>query len=147
MFNLMPKDNVFYDLFEGLSAHAVSCAEHLRKLAAAFPNIDVEVQRIRHEEHQADDLAHKALERLDRTFITPFDREDIHTLVNELDDIVDNVDALAKRFTLYHVERMEPMFVTQCDVLIQATTVLSGAVGMLRKTLKLSDLSQKLIEV
>jgi uncharacterized protein Yka (UPF0111/DUF47 family) len=87
------------------------------------------------------------LERLDRTFITPFDREDIHTLVNELDDIIDNVDAIAKRFALYHIAKMEAPFLKQCDVLIQATTVLSGAVGMLRKTMKLSDLREKLIEV
>src|SRR5436190_6430203 len=134
MFNLLPKDTVFYDLFEGLSTHAVSCSEHLRKLAVAFPNIDNEVQRIRQEEHQADELAHSALDRLDRTFITPFDREDIHTLVNELDNIIDNVDALAKRFTLYHVEAIDPPFLKQCDVLISATSVLGEAVKMLRKT-------------
>ncbi|MDB5171306.1 MAG: hypothetical protein JWO87_598 [Phycisphaerales bacterium] len=147
MFNLLPKDTVFFDLFEGLGKYAIEAAKHLKDLANDFPDIADDIQRIRQAEHGADELAHSALERLDRTFITPFDREDIHTLVNELDDIVDNVDALAKRFTLYHVERMEPMFITQCDVLIQATTVLCGAVGMLRKTLKLSDLSQKLIEV
>src|SRR3954469_21514171 len=125
MFNLLPKDTIFYDLFEGLATHAVSCSEHLRKLAIAFPNIDGEVQRIRAEEHKADDLAHTALDRLDRTFITPFDREDIHTLVNELDNIIDNVDALAKRFLLYHIKTMEPAFIKQCELLIQATTVLS----------------------
>ena len=92
-------------------------------------------------------MAHQALERLDRTFITPFDREDIHMLVNRLDDIIDNVDALAKRFTLYHVQKMEAPFLKQCDVLITSTKVLSLAVGMLRKTMRLSDLSPHLIEV
>ena len=108
-------------------------AEHLRRLAVAFPSIEGEVQRIRHEEHQADDLAHKALDRLDRTFITPFDREDIHTLVNELDNVVDMVDALAKRFTLYNMKNMEPVFVKQCEVLVRATATLSEAVHRLRK--------------
>src|SRR5438552_11659630 len=147
MFNLLPKDTVFFDLFEGLATHAVSCSEHLRRLASSFPKIDGEVQRIRQEEHEADNLAHTALDRLDRTFITPFDREDIHTLVNELDNVIDMVDALAKRFTLYHVSAIDPPFLKQCDVLIAATTVLGEAVGLLRKTRKLSDLSAKLIEV
>jgi len=147
MFNLLPKDTVFFDLFEGLATHAVSCSEHLRRLAVAFPKIDGEVQRIRQEEHQADDLAHAALDRLDRTFITPFDREDIHTLVNELDNVVDMVDALAKRFTLYNVKSMEPLFIKQCEVLVRATATLSEAVHRLRKSRKLSELSEKLIEI
>jgi uncharacterized protein len=147
MLNLLPRDTVFFDLFEGLARFGIEAANRLKDLAKDFPNIADDIQRIRQAEHGADQLAHSALERLDRTFITPFDREDIHTLVNELDDIIDNVDALAKRFTLYHIETMEPTFITQCDVLIQATTVLGGAVGMLRKTLKLSDLREKLIEV
>jgi predicted phosphate transport protein (TIGR00153 family) len=147
MFNLLPKDTVFFDLFEGLANHAVSCSEHLRRLAVGFPKIDTEVQRIRQEEHAADDLAHTALDRLDRTFITPFDREDIHTLVNELDNVVDMVDALAKRFTLYNIKAMEPVFVKQCEVLVRATATLSEAVHRLRKSRKLSELSEKLIEI
>src|SRR5260221_84266 len=147
MFNLLPKDTVFFDLFEGLSKYAIPAAEHWKHLPQHSPNIANDTLRIRQAEHAADDLAHSALDRLDRTFITPFDREDIHTLINELDDIVDNVDALAKRFTLYHIRSMEPAFIKQCDVLIEATKVLSGAVGQLRQTLKLSDLSPKLIEV
>src|ERR1700760_869307 len=147
MFNMLPKDTVFYDLFEGLAMHAVSCANHLRVLATNFPNAMEEVQRIRQEEHAADQLAHQALERLDRTFITPFDREDIHTLVGELDDIIDGVDALAKRFPLFHVTRMEPTFQKQADVLVEAATVLSEAVHRLRHSRKLSDLSDALIAI
>ncbi len=147
MFNLLPKDTVFFDLFEGLSRHAISCAEHLRQLAKKFPEIDVELQRIRQEEHQADDLTHKALERLDQQFITPFDREDIHELVNGIDDIIDAIDALAKRFPLYHISSMPTLFKQQTDVLVQATVALSDAVHRLRKTRKLSELKDALIEI
>jgi predicted phosphate transport protein (TIGR00153 family) len=147
MFNLLPKDTVFFDLFEGLATHAVSSSEHLRKMVAAWPKIEDEVQRIRQEEHEADDLAHQALDRLDRTFITPFDREDIHTLVNELDNVVDMVDALAKRFTLYHVKGIDPGFLRQTEVLVRATVTVAEAVKRLRKSRKLSELSDKLIEI
>jgi hypothetical protein len=147
MLNLMPKDTVFYDLFEKIAMHVVSVSEHLRRLAKDFPDSSGHIQLIRQEEHQADELAHAALERLDRTFITPFDREDIHMLVGGLDDIVDTVDALAKRFPLYHVEKMEPAFIKQTDTLVSAAVALREAVTRLRKSRKLSELSDKLIEI
>jgi len=147
MFNLLPKDTVFFDLFENLSRHAVSSAEHLRQLAKVFPDIDGHVQLIRNEEHQADDLTHKALERLDQTFITPFDREDIHELVNGIDDIIDDIDALAKRFRIFHIDSLPALFKQQTDVLVQATVALSEAVHRLRKTRKLSELKDMLIEI
>src|SRR6476469_5836109 len=127
MFNLMPRDTVFYDLLQGMSRHAVKSAEYLRQLAKNFPNIDTPLQRIREEEHAADQLAHQALDRLDRTFITPFDREDNHDLLGELDDIIDGVDALAKRFPLFHIKVMEPMFIRQVEVLVAATVTLEEA--------------------
>jgi uncharacterized protein len=145
--SLLPRDNTFFDLFEGLARYVVVCAERLRSLAQNFPNIERELQEIREAEHSADDIAHAALERLDRTFITPFDREDIHTLVGGLDDIVDTVDALAKRFPMYHVTAMEPAFVKMSEVLVQAAQTLSDAVHRLRKCRKLTELSDKLIEV
>ena len=147
MFNLLPKDTVFYDLFEGLAAHAVSSAGHLLRLAKEFPNRMEEIGRIREEEHAADQLAHQALDRLDRTFITPFDREDIHALVGELDSIVDNINALSKRLGSYHVKTLEPAFVKQAEILQQATMALADAVKKLRTTRKLTDLQAKIIEV
>src|SRR5438067_10481732 len=147
MCNLLPKDTVFFDLFEGLASHAVSSAEHLQSLARQFPEITAPLQRIREEEHAADELAHQALERLDRTFITPFDREDIHALVGEIDDIIDGVDALAKRFPLFHVKMMEPTFVKQTEVLLQATVLLDEAVRKLRQSRKLTDLNETLIAI
>ena len=147
MINLLPRDTVFYDLFEGLAGHAVSCASHLNQLAVKFPNAMDEIQRIRQEEHEADQLTHQALERLDRTFITPFDREDIHALVGELDSIVDNTNALAKRLGSYHVKSLEPAFVKQTEILMQATAALAEAVQKLRTSRKLTDLQAKIIEV
>jgi uncharacterized protein Yka (UPF0111/DUF47 family) len=147
MFNLLPKDTVFFDLFEDIAKHIVSSAEHLRKLTMKFPDIAAEIQSIREEEHASDELAHKALDRLDRTFITPFDREDIHELVGGMDDIIDNIDALAKRFPLFHVKTIDETFRKQAEVLVQSTVVLAEAVKRLRKSRKLSELSASLIEI
>jgi predicted phosphate transport protein (TIGR00153 family) len=147
MINLLPKDTVFFDLFENIAQHIVTAAGHLRSLAQTFPNTAADIQRIRNEEHQADELAHTALDRLDRTFITPFDREDIHELVGGLDDIVDHIDALAKRFPLFHIKAMQPEFVKQTEVLVKSTQSVQQAVRMLRKSRKLDDLRPILIDV
>ncbi len=147
MINLLPKDTVFYDLFESLAGHAVSSAEHLRQMLKSYPEYEQHLQRIRDEEHKADELAHTALDRLDRTFITPFDREDIHALIGELDDIIDTIDALAKRLPLFHIKSIEPAFIQQADVLVQATVLVRDAVHRLRKSRKLSELSEKLIGI
>jgi len=147
MFNFLPKDTVFYDLFEDLVKHVVAAAKQLKQLVGQFPRIEASLQMIRNEEHEADNLAHQALERLDRTFITPFDREDIHTLVGNLDDIIDAIDALVKRMPLFHVKSIPPMFTSQTEVLIKATEAVKEAVFRLRKSRKLSDLSDKLIEI
>lgn len=147
MINLLPKDTVFFDLFENLAGHAVQAAEHLRQMIKTYPQHEVHLQKIRDEEHAADNLAHTALDRLDRTFITPFDREDIHALVGELDDIIDTIDALAKRLPLFHVKGIDPIFINQADVLVQATVLVRDAVHRLRKSRKLSELSEKLIAI
>lgn len=138
MFNLLPRDTVFFDLFDKLADHVVQAATHLRDMAREFPNINGQIQRIRELEHAADDLARQALDRLDRTFITPFDREDIHALIEELDDIVDSIDFLSKRFTLYHFDRMESDFQKQTDVLVRAVTTLNSAVHHLRNSRKMA---------
>jgi predicted phosphate transport protein (TIGR00153 family) len=148
MINLLPKDTKFFDLFEGIAQHVVSASEHLRKMAKAFPDTAAaELHHIREAEHEADDLAHKALNHLDSTFITPFDREDIHELIGGMDDIVDTVDAIAKRFTLYHIKSMQPWFLKQTDVLVQASVVVGEAIYRLRKARKLGELSDRLIEI
>jgi len=146
MINLLPRATVFFDLFEGLAKCVVASAEELRRLASQFPDIEAPTRQIRRYEHEADDLTHRALDLLDRTFITPLDREDIHTLVGGMDDIVDAIDALAKRFTLYHVTDMEPAFQKQAEVLVAATQALSSAVGLLRTTRKLSKFSEIRLE-
>lgn len=139
MFNLLPRDTVFFDLFEQLSDHAVAAAKELQEMAHTFPAPGEQIRKIRDLEHAADTLAHTALERLDRTFITPFDREDIHALVEELDDIVDSIDFLSKRFTLYHFTEIEKDFQEQTDVLVRAVQALQAAVQKLRKSRKLAD--------
>lgn len=147
MFKLFPRDTVFFDLFDKLSDHALSAARELRAMVDAFPEVERHIQRIRDIEHAADSLAHAALERLDRAKATPLGRDDIHTLVEELDDIVDSIDFLAKRFTLYHFHEIEDDFRKQAGVLVRAVQTLDGAVHRLRHSRKLNDFLPELAEI
>lgn len=144
---LIPRDEQFYDLFQQLAGRLSLAATLLNQLFREPQRRAEHVQAIKAAEHEADGITHEIIDRLDRTFITPFDREDIHTLVGELDDIIDAIDALAKRVPLFHVKQMEAGFVQQADLLVEATRVVADAVHRLRKDRRLSELSKQLIEI
>ena len=104
LISLLPKEEQYFDLFTQMTLYISSAARELKEMLAD-KNHDYQVyaQRIKGLEHACDDLTHSISTRLNKSFITPFDREDIHELVGELDDIIDAIDALAKRFPLFHI--------------------------------------------
>ena len=146
-FSFRPTEGAFYELFTRAAQNLVRGTELLNELA--LPGVDVQSvsDRLTDVEHDSDQITHDLYKKINSTFITPFDREDIHTLVGRLDDIIDTIDALAKRFPIFHVKEMEPAFVRQTEVLAQAAAAVNDAVHRLRKSRKLSDLSDKLIEI
>jgi predicted phosphate transport protein (TIGR00153 family) len=133
MFNLLPRDNTFFDLFEGLSGHGVKAAKIVQQLALSFPDLMPSIQRIREEEHQADELAHQALDRLDRTFITPFDREDIHELASKLDDVLDFINASGARIVMYRITTPPPAAGALAAIILQQCQALQQAVSLMQK--------------
>jgi len=133
MFNLLPKDTVFYDLFEKLVQHVVASAKQLQQLTREFPRIEGSLQIIRNEEHAADDLAHQALDRLDRTFITPFDREDIHRLTSSLDDVLDFVNSAGVRLRLYRIDAPPPVAAELAGLIVQQAEELAKGVSLLEQ--------------
>ena len=104
MFNLTA-DRKFFDLFDRSAENMVRTAEKFREMLHNFDRRK-EIFAIIHDyEHQGDDITHQTLERLDKTFITPLDREDIHNLIAKTDDVVDMLDSAAQRMILYGVEK------------------------------------------
>ncbi|HSK45024.1 MAG TPA: DUF47 family protein, partial [Candidatus Binatia bacterium] len=121
MVRLIPRDTKFFDMFAEMASNLGDGARLLKQTLEDFQDVDARVQQLKDIEHRGDDMTHNILTKLNQTFITPFDREDIHTLTGELDDIIDAIDALAKRFPLFHVANMQPYFIKQTDVLVGAT--------------------------
>jgi len=101
---LIPKEEMFFELFREMGIIILSAAVRLKALMDDYTDVPSALQEIKEIEHQGDLLTHEIIYKLNKSFITPFDREDIHALASALDDILDLIDASAQRFMMYHVE-------------------------------------------
>jgi predicted phosphate transport protein (TIGR00153 family) len=136
---LLPKETDFFDYFEQHSKLTVEACKEFQALTSKGADLAARASRIKDIEHEADDLTHRCIESLHKTFITPFDRGDIHSLIKRLDDIIDSVDAVASRMVLYDIKDMRAEAQALADVLVRASAELEQAVRHLRH-LKFSDL-------
>ncbi len=131
MFRLLPKEEKYYELFNRLVSHLSECAQRQQKLFEDFDNRVEYADQIKQLEHVCDDLTHDIVKRLNQTFITPIDREDIHSLATGLDDIVDAIDYTARRVVLYRVEQSTDHARKMSDVLVRLVAKLEEAVNSL----------------
>src|SRR5690349_7462678 len=113
MLSLLNNDASFFDLFDELAAHVVSCARRLHDLATGFPASLLQIRHIHEERRQARAAVRRVLMLLSRTFLAPMDREDIHALAGELDGVVDAIDDASERFGPYRIQSVESRFLDQ----------------------------------
>jgi uncharacterized protein Yka (UPF0111/DUF47 family) len=132
LFSLMPRNTAFFDLLEKGAEVIIRAAETYAQLGHDYERREQHVARIRQCEHDGDEVAHRTFDRLDQSFITPFEREDIETLMIRMDDVVDEIDAAAKRLTLYQIPALTPWFIKQTDLLLSAAKLVGEAVAHLR---------------
>jgi len=131
---LLPREEEFFDLFVEVATRNHEAAGRLRELFEAPPERRTPiVEDIKRLEHECDQVTHEVVNRLDRTFITPLDREDIHQLASDLDDVMDTIDGTARRAQIFHLGT-PPLGVKQlAEVISRMTGVLGEAVGRLKK--------------
>jgi hypothetical protein len=128
---IMPREQGFFDLFAKQAENIHEGAETLLKMLSHYTGVPEQVQGIKAIEHEGDEIAHNLLTKLNQTFITPFDREDIHELCNRLDDVIDLIDAAASRFVLYRVDTIREGTSDLVRVLVSATAEVTAAVKAL----------------
>jgi hypothetical protein len=133
MFRLLPKDEKYFDLFNKLAVHIKSSALILQTLFNDFENRKKYADQITALEHECDILTHDIIKKLNQTFITPIDREDIHALASGLDDIIDEIEYTSRRVILYRVEQSTEHARKMVDVLVRIVSVLEEAVRELEK--------------
>lgn len=135
---LMPKSDEFFDDFDAQAEATVRGAKLLCALLDDFTDVERKVAAIKEVEHEGDEVAHRAFERLHRQFITPFDRAEIHRLLGRIDDVLDLIDATAERLLLYEVGPPPQAARDLARLLVPCTEKLRQAVRLLR-TIKNPD--------
>ncbi|HEV8264127.1 MAG TPA: DUF47 family protein [Gemmatimonadales bacterium] len=131
---LLPREEEFFDLFTEVANRNKEAAQHLRDLFEAPPDRRTPyVEAIKRLEHEADQVTHEVVNRLDRTFITPLDREDIHQLASDLDDVMDAMDGTARRTQIFRLGASPAGVRRLVEVIQRMVGVLAEAVGRLKK--------------
>jgi len=129
---IVPQEREFFDLLERQASVVAEGAIALRDLLRDFRNVRAKVRNIKDIEHKGDDTVHTIFEELNKSFITPIDREDIIALANSLDNILDYVDAAANRISLYEIAQPSAAMIDLSEVIVEGTSALRKAVGMIR---------------
>jgi predicted phosphate transport protein (TIGR00153 family) len=144
-FRLTPHERGFYPLFTRAAENIVTAADELAKLVAAPPgDRAAAAARVKDAEHAGDELTHEIMVKINTTFVTPFDREDIYRLASALDDVLDAIEEAADRIVLYRLGTLPPGIAAQVEVLQRAAAVTAEAMPRLEK---LSDLQKYWIDL
>jgi predicted phosphate transport protein (TIGR00153 family) len=130
----VPKDHSFFPLFESDAENLVKAAELLKDI---FNSSDVEeheriFKEIKDVEHIGDEITNKTYEQLNKSFITPFDREDIHELTANIDDVVDSINGIARRICLYRPKKMMPIYREMAELVCEGAKEVATAIHCLK---------------
>jgi uncharacterized protein len=133
MLNFLPVDEKYFERFTELAVRILESARILQRFfrgEAAVPEVAVDIKRL---EHECDAISHEILRGIDRTFITPIDREDIHNLAVRLDDVIDLIDGTVRRLDVYRIDTPTPFSRALSELVVRTTGELVEAVSRLRK--------------
>jgi uncharacterized protein len=130
---LIPKDQSFFDLFEAQARNVQTAAEELLDLVKNYTDVERRVAHILEIEHQGDEVTHEVMHRVNTTFVTPFDREDIHQLATSLDNVLDHIEAAADYLELHNVEKPHERMLRLTEALAEGAALTAEALPNLRR--------------
>ena len=130
---LIPREESFFDLFELMAQKVQAGADALVELLDDYSDIDRKAGRVLDIEHEGDEVTHEVMRRLNTTFITPFDREDIHHLASNLDDVLDHIEAAAEYLQLHRIQEPLPQMKSLAGTLALAAKITAESMPFLRK--------------
>jgi len=132
MFSLIPRDNSF-SMFSAMSDNVIAGARTLVDLFANYQDVEKQIEQIHRIEREGDELTHAILTKLNQTFITPFDREDIHELASKLDDVLDFINAAGARIVMYRISAPPPAAGELAAIILLQCQELQKAVSLMQK--------------
>ncbi len=154
MVRLIPKDNSFFAMFSAMSDNLIAGARTLVDLFANYHDVGSKIDEIHRIEREGDELTHAILTKLNQTFITPFDREDIHELASKLDDVLDFINASGARIEMYRITTPPPAagefgrdHLKQCQELQQAVSLMQKNGNILSRCVEINRLENEADQV
>ena len=133
MLNILPRDDKYFDQFNELALRLHESARILAKFFCKESPVGAVADQIKRLEHECDEISHEILRGIDRSFITPIDREDIHQLAVRLDDVIDLIDGTVRRVVLFNISEPTPISRRLSDVIVAITKEMVAAVAALKK--------------
>jgi len=130
---LIPRETKFFRMFRDVSENLTEGASLLHDILKNTQDLPVRINRLQEIEHRGDDMTHDIIRMLNQTFITPFDREDIHALTSSLDDVLDYVNSAATRMKLYRITTPPPAAAVLAELIVKQSQELSKAVSLLEE--------------
>ena len=145
-FRLIPKEQSFFDLFEKASNNLLEAGRLLVQTMEHFDNVTENAQKMERLEHEGDQITHEIMARLNKTFITPLDREDIHQLASALDDVLDFIEATTERFVLYRIKTITSYAKEMAEAVAKQVEEIHNMMPKLRH-MKQKEILQHCIEI
>ena len=133
MFGLIPKEEKFFKLFKDMTENIIDGAKLLKDMLDNFDNPNESQRKIKDVEHKGDSITHDIIQMLNKTFVTPLDREDIYALASKLDDILDLIDASSQLVIMYNVDSIPSEAKSLGFIILQSCYAVDKAVAMLGK--------------
>lgn len=139
MFKLIPKEEKFFDMFSAMAENAHEASKLLRQMLESSGDSSDIANNIKSLEHKGDRMVHDLMTKLNKTFIVPIDREDIHNLASKIDDVMDLIEAVARRILLFKIDQVREPAVHLSQVLQRSTSAIVAAVDQLHDGKKVLD--------
>lgn len=147
LFRLTRKEEAFFDYFVETAESTCSAGELLLELMTNYTDVENKIRVIEEAEHHGDTQVHKILEQLNKSFITPIDREDIFLIAKEMDNIADDIEAVAHRFNMFNVKEIRPEAIELAKRIVLCTHELKEVLIELKHMKKSKTLKDKIIKV
>jgi uncharacterized protein len=146
-FSLVPQNQKFFDLFEDDAKNLVAGAKQLREMLDHWDQAHRLVKKLESFEHEGDRITHELMAELNRTFVTPLDREDIHALASSMDTVMDMIEAAADIMVLYGVEQPTQPAKLLADIIVDSAEEILQAISLLRSRHNIKDILPHCVEI
>lgn len=143
----LPRNERFFDYFRDAAQNAAASAQLLVELVEDYTEVEQKVRRLRELEHRGDEITHQTFNALNRTFVTPIDREDIRSLASAIDDFVDAIEDVGKRLWLYRIAQMTPAARSLVQIIGEQARVLTEAVPLMERAKEADNLKRQIVVI